>query len=538
VRIFYPGVGPAGSPELRLDQLEAIYRTHREITEPGLSKNVLVGAGMGSGKTVVSVEVILKSRPKRVLIVGVRDAYSQWAATLKEQQTGPEKDKLKLHRIISTTQIGRDNLAKLVDGEDGLYYVGMEMLRAQDWETVSETSPVHPDIKAALGDAVGDFTIPEKRAKQSHTFASMRTVDLLISDEAHRHSNQKAKALKTIETIPALAKIALSGTFFGNKFENAWALTLWLWTKKIIGAKGVFEAKWCVKVPVMSKDGMRQIRTPGGFPVSKIMGEREPGEFVKTLPCYVFIATPIGPVPAPEIVKVELGPEQARQYREMEHQSLTWIPTASGVKREPLVADLPITQRQRLRTAALAAMTLIPGADEESSDSITFAVNCKSTTLDAAYKVLHRPSWVGKKVLILTHSKPFAEEVARRIGQKYRVGLKTGGVSSAHWDIDKASFMRPVSETDSVQYLVAVISAVGTAMDGLQANCAKVLWLSEDENNTNNMQGANRIWRDGVDLDEYEAVKLVQTGTIAEGVLVKNRAHKRGVLGSIEGPAS
>ena len=536
MRIFYPGVGPAGSPELRLDQLEAIYQITREIKERGRSKNVLVGAGMGSGKTVVTVEAILKTKPKRALIVGVRDAYSQWEAALNDQQTGTERTKRKLLRIKGDAP-GLANLAKLIDGEDGIYYVGLEMLRASDWVTVSETITIPDDIKAAYGAAAEEPWI-QTTVRQSRDLERMKPVDLLVSDEAHRHSNQTSKSIKTMRSIAAKAKIALSGTFFGNKFENAWTLSVWLWTKDVIGTKASFEAKWCVKVPVMSKDGMRQIRTPSGFPVSKIMGEREPGEFVETLPCYVFIATPIGPVPAPEIVKVELGPEQARQYREMEFQQLTWIPTVSGGAHEPLVSDLAITQRQRLRTAALAAMTLIPGADEESSDSITFAMNCKSTTLDAAYDVLHRPSWVGKKALILTHSKPFAEEVARRIGQKYRVGLKTGGVSSAQWDIDKASFMRPVSETDSVQYLVAVISAVGTAMDGLQANCAKVLWLSEDENNTNNMQGANRIWRDGVDLDEYEAVKLVQTGTIAEGVLAKNRAHKRGVLGSIEGPTS
>ncbi len=69
--------------------------------------------------------------------------------------------------------------------------------------------------------------------------------------------------------------------------------------------------------------------------------------------------------------------------------------------------------------------------------------------------------------------------------------------------------------------------------DGLQANCAKVLWLSEDENNTNNIQGSNRVWRDGVDLDEYEGVKIVQRGTIAEGILLRNRAHKTRTMTSV-----
>ena len=82
VRVFYPGRDPEPDPrlrrELRMDQLEAIYRITREITDPDRSGSVLVGAGMGSGKTVVSVEVILKTKPKRCLIVGVRDAYGQW----------------------------------------------------------------------------------------------------------------------------------------------------------------------------------------------------------------------------------------------------------------------------------------------------------------------------------------------------------------------------------------------------------------------------------------------------------------------------
>jgi hypothetical protein len=534
VRIFYPGCAPAGGFELRLDQLEAIYRVAHVVgdTAPGAYRSALVGAGMGSGKTVVSIEVMLKLQPDRCLIVGVRDSYSQWNKTLKEQQ-GPAGHR-RLLRIDNTVP-GQDNLAKLLNGDPGWFYVGLEMLRSKDWEMVSETIKHSPEVRRFFGAKIEPTFQTEPKAKQKHIFKKMKPLDLLISDEAHKHSNQKSNSIKTIEDVPALAKIALSGTFFGNRFENAWSLSVWLWNKTVIGTKGMFEARYCVKVPVMTKDGRKQIKTKSGFPVSKIIGERNPGEFVETLPCYVFIATPIGPVPAAEVVRVKLGREEARQYGEMERQSLTWIPTTISAKREPLVADLPVTQRQRLRTAALGGMTLVPRVDPEKPDSITFMPNCKSSTLNAAYAVLHRPDWVGKKALILTHSKPFAIETARRIGQKYTVALKTGAVSSAQWEIDKARFMLPVSETNSVQYLVAVISAVGTSTDGLQTECAKVLWLSEDDNNINNVQGANRVWREGVNLDEYAAVKLVQEGTIAEGVLKKNRAHKKRTMASVQG---
>ena len=556
MRIFYPGhpdipagVQPNGRPwpVLRLDQLEAIYKIKRAVADgvkvPGIKEpyhSALVGAGMGSGKTVVSVEVILHTAPERCLIVGVRDAYKQWAEALRDQQhagnlTGPGAafgQKRKLHRIDKTAD-GMKNLAHLVNGDPGIYYVGLEMLRAQDWETVSETVKTDPALKAILGDDIED-EIEIKTKRQLRTYANMPELDLLISDESHKHSNQKSASIQTIRTIPTRAKVALSGTFFGNKFENAWSLTVWLWGKEVVGSKGAWEARWAIKTPVMSKDGKKQLTSRNGFPLSKITGEREPGEFVESLPCYVFIATPIGDVPEPEIVKIDLHPEQQRQYEEMESQSLTWIPSTRE-REEPLVADLPITQRIRLRTAALGGMTLVPGKDEDDPDSITFAPGTPSSTLRAAYDVLHRPSWVGKKALILTHSKPFAIEAARRIGQKYSVALKTGDTKPKDWDDQKARFMLPVSETNSIQYLVAVISAVGTATDGLQANCAKVLWLSEDENNVNNIQGSNRIWRDGVDLDEYESVKIVQRGTIAEGILTKNRAHKAHTMDSVAG---
>lgn len=531
-RIYYPGLDPEPDPEkkreLRLEQLEALYRIVHEIRDPGRSKSALVGAGMGSGKTVVSCEVILHTNPKRCLIVGTRDSFSQWRDQMRDQ--GGTRPILRINK----TATGRKNLDKLLAGDDGIYFAGLEMLRAQDWEKVSETHKYTAREKELYG-ITKDYTDPVEKVKQKNTYAKMPPVDLLISDEAHKHSNQKAAGLKTMETIPAVAKVALSGTFYGNRFENAWSIATWLWGKAVIGTKGHFEIMFCIKEPVMSKDGRTQIKTRSGYPLSKIIGERVPGEYVETLPCYVFIPTPIGPVPPPEIVKFDLGSEQLRQYDEMERQSLTWVPTSITSTRAPLIADLPLTQRGRLRTAALGGMTLVPGVDEDDPDSIRFDPGCQSSTLNEAYKVLHRPTWAGKKALILTHSKQFAIEAARRIGQKYPTALKTGDVSGNQWDSDKYRFMLPPGHPDSIQYLVAVISAVGTATDGLQVNCAKVLWLSEDDSNVNNIQGANRVWRDGVILEDYEAVKLVQRNTIAEGVLAKNDAHKASLLDSVAG---
>lgn len=535
-RIYYPTLDPETDPkkkrEFRQDQLTAIYRCKHEIEDADASKAVLIGAGMGSGKTAISVEVILHTKPERALVVGVRDAYIQWAETLADQQhegnLGVLGVKRKFMRVDSTPD-GMANLQWLLDGKPGLFYVGLEMLRAKDWETEERIQETPEALKKVLG----QFAPPEIKTRvqvQKHTYAKMAPVDLLISDESHKHSNQKSAGLDTVRTIPARAKIALSGTFFGNRFENAWSLATWLWGKAVIGNKSWFERDYCVKVPVLDREGNQLKRK--GFKITKITGERFPGEYVETLPCYIYVASPLGDPPDPEIVKYTLHPEQQRQYDEMEEQSLTWIPSIASPGYEPLIADIPITQRIRLRTAALGGMTLVPGKDEEDPDSITFEPGCKTEALNEAYRVLHRPSWVGKKALILTHSKPFAKETARRIGTKYTVALKDG--DTKNWEEMRRRFMLPVSETDSIQYLVAVISAVGTATDGLQMNCSKVLWISEDENNVNNIQGSNRIWRIGVDVDEYEGVKLVAKKTIAEGILKKNLRHKKSVLGSVQ----
>lgn len=557
MRIFYPGQAPSGAnaagarkpePTFRLDQLDAIWRIHNELSgdrrgSDAVERSVLCGAGMGSGKTAVSVEVMIKLNPRRALVVGVRDAYSQWEESVRDQQTNMFKRVL---RRIDSTEEGLKHLSLLLDGEDGWYYVGLEMLRAKDWETVEEKVKFDPKLKAFFGDKIDTHTDPVKKRVQKHTYSNMAPVDLLISDEAHRHSSQKADGLKTLYTIRATAKLALSGTFFGNRFENAWSLTTWLWGKAVIGTKGAWEARFAAKVPVMSKDGKKQLTTPGGFPLTKITGEVNPGEFVSTLPCYVYIASPLGPAPDPEIVRIDLGPESRRQYDEMRDSALTRLWDVSG-NRALLVADLPLTQRLRLRTAALGGMTLVPGLAEEDPDSITFLPNCDSSTLNEAYNVLHRTSrdpkkhWKGKKALILTHSRTFAIEAARRISGKYTVALKTGDTPTTgpnSWDEQKRRFMLPVGHPESIQYLVAVISAVGTAMDGLQFQCSKVLWLSEDDNNTNNIQGSNRIWRDGVDLEEYAAAKIVQRGTISSEINRKNLDHKEMVLDAVSGNQS
>jgi hypothetical protein len=54
----------------------------------------------------------------------------------------------------------------------------------------------------------------------------------VIADEAHRASNRKAQATQALKQIPAVHKLALSGTLSGDQPQNLWSVLNWLWPKQ------------------------------------------------------------------------------------------------------------------------------------------------------------------------------------------------------------------------------------------------------------------------------------------------------------------
>lgn len=519
-RIYWPGDQPDGDPDaptLGDDQVSAIMSIREELLGSGRTGAVLIGAEVGSGKTVTVIEGVLATVDglrasgvdPRVLLVGPRDVYGQWAEALADQiaNYGIAPEAMPLLRI-DATKSGKDNLANLLSGEPGLYYAGLEYLRAQDWEHYVNSDG-------------------EKKARQTKTYTEMKPLDLIVSDEAHRHSNRATAALKTMRSIPAHRKIALSGTFFGNKFENAHTVTRWLWPEvrdEVTGGwlinphSKMWQARWCRIETVRSKAG-RPVKSPRTrATLTRVVAELHPGEFVKTLPCYIYLPNPIGDAPPSSIVRVPMTEAQEVQYEQMEAASLAWLKTELGVD-VPLVADLPIVQRTRLRTVALGEMSLrvIPSPSDESDEvfQVTFDARSRSGKLNALHELLHgrlegHADWAGEKALILTHSAQFAHEVARRMGAKYPglVVTKTGADSSKAWDESKRRFRLPKGHPDAARWLVATIGAVGTGTDGLQQNCSRVAWLSLADSAVENVQGTARIWRRGVRVDSYSSVEI------------------------------
>jgi hypothetical protein len=192
-------------------------------------------------------------------------------------------------------------------------------------------------------------------------------------------------------------------------------------------------------------------------------------------------------------------------------------------------------------------MSLVPGdLVTGDPDSIEFLPGSRSNKLNAlGGLLLEDPEWIGERVLILTHSRRFADEAARRIAQKFPpvggmpvVVQKTGSTKAREWKGPggiKERFMLPLGKPGAAQFLVATYQAIGTGTDELQFKCRRVVMLSRDENNTNNIQGLNRIWRRGVDTEGYRSVEFVSGNSIDEEIELRTDVHRKRTLASIRG---
>jgi len=113
----------------------------------------------------------------------------------------------------------------------------------------------------------------------------------------------------------------------------------------------------------------------------------------------------------------------------------------------------------------------------------------------------------------LTHSQKFAEVTAKRLGEK-----------AFEWSGRKSQKLRDEALekfiAGDLQYIVAVISAIGEGTDGLQERCSTVVWLSRDDNRLLNEQAAGRLDRQG-QKSSVTSFDIIAEDTYDEGQLSK-----------------
>lgn len=428
-------------------QAEAIRRI---VTEP--TRAALNASTMGAGKTLIAVEVAKQLGAETILLIAPLGTRIGWKVTFERQ--GVELP----FKWINSTKDGKQARSDWDWQLPGIYFVGVEYFTRLGWE----------------GGKV-----------RSKTWA--KTPDLVLFDESHRAQNRNSKTFKTLKQVTGGFKLAMSGTPTGNKFDGAWSTTKWLWPDKIDNSFHLWSTQWCRFEYNHFAPGGRQI-----------VGEREPGAFFNSLPCYIRIESELNVGIEEEIRYVELTGEQRKAYNQLEKNMITWI------EGNPLVVEFPITLRARLRQASLGMFSVDADGD------VTFADDCKSSKIDAMFDIL-KNDWDNEPALILTDSRKFADVVVARLGE--RSAAWHGNVSQVEREKRKKDFI-----DGNLDYLVAVTSAIAEGVDGLQHATRNILWLSRSDNRLLNEQAMARVMRQG-QTETVRSVEIIAVDTYDSGVL-------------------
>jgi superfamily II DNA or RNA helicase len=399
---------------------------------------------MGTGKTLMGVEVAKRINAKTVLIIGPLNTYWGWWDTIQRQT-----DYASTITKIDSTKSGVKALADLQAGVSGWYFIGREYFRSKDWSKI--------------------------------------TPDMVMIDEVHFMQNRNSKSFKSAMKLNAGFKLSMSGTPFGNRFEGAWAVTRWLWPKAIPKSFWSWALDYCVLAY---------------SPFSKydIAGEAEPGKFVSELPCYVRLEPKHNLEVIQETRYVDLLPAQKKIYDKLEKDLVVWL------EDNPLVVEVPIATRVRLRQITLAVPTL------NEAGEVVFADDAKSTKFQALQEIIEDNP--DEPMLLLTDSQKYASLVTKRLNATTKQAFEwSGKANQTQREAAKQAFLR-----GECKYIVAVIPAIAEGVDGLQDVCSTIVWLSHSDSNVLNQQVVDRIRRRG-QQSPVKIYDIVARDTYDEGQL-------------------
>ena len=397
----------------------------------------IVATQVGGGKTLIAVEVAKRLRTKVNFVIAPKGTHKRaWEKTILEQIPEAEVS------YINSSEPGKKAFLSMQAGIPGWYLIGPEFFRNYHWRGIEP--------------------------------------DFAVFDEVHRASNRKSQTAKMLHTLKAKRRLGMSGTIAGNKIDGLWAVLKWIYPEVAGRSYWAWVEQYCdVEVDF--------------FAGKVVKGELNPGEIIRTIPCYIRhlkreaccdlhpkgIDHELPPVQE-EIRTVELLPAQKKIYKQLEKDLFVWL------EDNPLVVEAPVAVRTRLRQITLG----VPTINEEGV--VDFAEDCKSTKLNELFQIIEdHPE--GEQMLILTHSQKFARVTAKRLEKAgYTAFEWSGATSQKNRDVALEKFIK-----GEIQYIVAVISAIGEGTDGLQEAASIVVWLSKDDNRLLNEQAAGRLDRRG-----------------------------------------
>lgn len=399
------------------------------------SRSALNASDLGTGKTLVGVEVALRMGVNTVLVTSPVNVRYNWQETI-EAQSGGEWSVTFIDRTVKGKQAWED----LKAGKPGFYLTGRELFRRMPWDEVKH-------------------------------------IDLVIHDECTPMANRKNKSFKVAEQLRRRTgfMIAQSATWYGSNFANAWGIGRILFPEQVDRSYWTWVYKFAKLVPDRFD--------PTGL---RVGGEENPGAFAQTFPCYINLRSTATEKPLEQDLWVDLYPSQRRMYTAMQRKGVAWLDD------HPMVARVPGVVNQRLRQITLGDLISTPTGEYDKDgleiEDVDFAPDGKSAKFDALKELLDDLGQ-NEQVLVGTDSARFARWVANRLP-----GAEpwTGEESAAERQATKDRFIN-----GDIRVVVATIKAIGEGVDGLQWASRVVVTLSEDYDPSMNHQFIGRLNRRG-----------------------------------------
>lgn len=191
---------------------------------------------------------------------------------------------------------------------------------------------------------------------------------------------------------------------------------------------------------------------------------------------------------APQVIhrKVELTAGQKKAIRELQALGMTYLES------NPLVAELPIVQQQRIRQVCMGTPTVEYITDEAGGEKalVDWADDCESPMIDELFQILSElPE--EEPVIVYLDSRKFARVVTAR--------LNKAGISAAEYSGATTANRDQYLEDFGTKYrvIVGVMSAVGTGTNGIQAKCSTEVWMEQPVKLVDRIQTEARTDRAG-----------------------------------------
>lgn len=426
----------------------------------------------GGGKTVTAVGAARQSGASTILVVAPEGTYgsawAKWVGRLADAE---------IRKVGNGKKAEQQAMADLNLGYPGWYFTTPQLLT---------------------------------RTPSAEEWAG----DLLIVDEGHMLNAAQTKGQRRLsgfspaDGVPFSKRFGarqfLSGTPLRTSFERAWATMRFLWPNLYNRGEVAYDNyyRWLADrmnyemVYTNQRDRNGEVKT-----AKRWLTEKEPGRLLSEAPLVIqhfrrehcCDAHPTGflTFDEPNVVDrtVPLLPAQKRAIAGLEEQYLGWV------EDNPLVVDLSITQKQRIRQVCLGVPVvtneevLTEDGEAKIKSHVTFPNADQSPFADEVESILEQVA--PEPVTIFLESQQFAAALVARLNAK--------GIPAFEYSGKTAKTRDEMLSRYGKDYRVAVVTLAsgGTGLDGLQEVSYNEIWLERHVDDVNNEQAEARQDRMG-----------------------------------------